>query len=115
MPGPFTLAQIATQLGGRVAGDPDVLISQVGSLERAGRGQISFLSNPKYRSRLSGTGASAVVLDAESETFTTLPRVVCNNPYAYFARVSQLFNPPTTQAAGVHPAACVAPGVRLGA
>jgi UDP-3-O-[3-hydroxymyristoyl] glucosamine N-acyltransferase len=114
MPGPLTLAQIVSQLGGRIAGEPDTLIRQVGSLERAGRGQIAFLSNPKYRSRLAGSGASAVVLGAEAETLTALPRIVCENPYAYFARVSQLFNPPTTQAAGVHPSASVAPTAKLG-
>jgi UDP-3-O-[3-hydroxymyristoyl] glucosamine N-acyltransferase len=114
MRGPFTLAQIVSQLGGRVAGDPDTLIRQVGSLERAGRGQIAFLASPKYRSRLAETGASAVVLGAEAETLSALPRIVCENPYAYFARVSQLFNPAVTQAAGVHPAASVAPTAKLG-
>jgi len=115
MPGPLTLAQIATQFGGRVAGDPGVLIRQVGSLERAGSGQIAFLANPKYRSRLAATGASAVIVGADAEAYTPLPRIVCDNPYAYFARVSRLFNPATTQAAGVHPAAIVAPGASLGA
>ena len=113
MPGPLTLAQIATQLGGRIAGDPGTLIGQVGSLERAGRGQIAFLSNPKYRSQLAATGASAVIVGADAEGLTALPRIVCDNPYAYFARVSQLFNPRTSQAPGVHPAATVAPSARL--
>jgi UDP-3-O-[3-hydroxymyristoyl] glucosamine N-acyltransferase len=115
MAGPFTLAQIASRLGGRIVGDPDVLIRQVGSLEQAGPGQIGFLSNPKYRSRLAATRASAVVLGAEAETYTALARIVCDHPYAYFARVSQLFNAPTRQAEGVHPSATVAPGVALGA
>jgi UDP-3-O-[3-hydroxymyristoyl] glucosamine N-acyltransferase len=115
MPGPFTLAQIATRLGGRIVGDPQTLIRQVGSLERAGRGEIAFLSNPKFRSRLADTGASAVVLSADAEALTALPRIVCDNPYAYFARVSQLFNPRTTQPEGVHPSASVAPGARLAA
>jgi UDP-3-O-[3-hydroxymyristoyl] glucosamine N-acyltransferase len=114
MPGPFTLAQIASQLGGRIAGEPGTLIRQVGSLERAGPGQIAFLASPKYRSRLAGTAASAIVLGAEAEAFTALPRIVCDNPYAYFARVSQLFNPSTTQAAGVHPLASVAATAKLG-
>jgi len=70
MPGPFTLAQIASRLGGRIAGDPEILISQVGSLERAGRGQIAFLSNPKYRSKLAATRASAVILAADAEAHT---------------------------------------------
>ena len=112
---PLKLAQIASRLGGRIAGDPDVLIRQVGPLEGAGPGQISFLSSPKHGARLAATRASAVVLGAEAESLTSLPRIVCDNPYAYFARVSQLFNPPFTQPAGVHPAAVLADGVRLGA
>jgi len=115
MRGPLTLGQIATRLGGRVAGDPGVLIRQVGSLESAGEGQIGFLANPKYRSRLAATRASAVVLAAESESLTALPRIVADNPYAYFARVSQLFNPAVLQPEGVHPAASVAASTRLGA
>ena len=115
MGGPFTLAQIASQLGGRISGDPDVLIHQVGSLERAGRGQIAFVSSIKYRARLASTGASAVVLAADAEALTGLPRIVCDDPYSYFARVSQLFNPRVTQEEGVHPSASIAPTARLGA
>jgi UDP-3-O-[3-hydroxymyristoyl] glucosamine N-acyltransferase len=115
MPGPFTLAQIASRLGGRIAGDPEVLIQQVGSLERAGRGQIAFFSGAKYQAMLAGTGASALILGAGAEGLSALPRIVCDDPYSYFARVSQLFNPRVTQAAGVHPTASVAPSARLGA
>ena len=114
MPGPFTLAQIANRLGGRVAGPQEVLIHQVGSLERAGPGQIAFLSNSRFRAQLAGTGASAVVLAADAENLTALPRIVCGDPYSYIARVSQLFNPRITQAVGVHPSASVAPSARLG-
>ena len=94
MPGPFTLGQIASRLGGRVAGDPGTLIRQVGSLEHAGAGQITFLSiRQELQPKLDETRAAAVILAAENEKLTRLPRIVCDNPYAYFARVSQLFNP----------------------
>ena len=115
MSGPLTLAQIASRLGGRVVGDPAILIRQVGSLERAGPGQVAFLSDPRYRSRLAATKASAVLLAAESEALSALPRIVCDNPYAYFARLSQLFNPRVTQATGVHPSAVVSQTAKLGA
>jgi len=115
MPGSLTLAQIAARLGGRIAGDPEVLIRQVGSLARAGPGQISFLSNTRFQAQLAGTGASAVILASDAEAFTSLPRIVCGDPYSYFARVSQLFNPRFTQAVGVHPSATVAASAKLGA
>jgi UDP-3-O-[3-hydroxymyristoyl] glucosamine N-acyltransferase len=114
MPGPFTLGEIAKRLGGRVAGDPHTVINQVGSLERAAAGQISFLSNSKHAAGLSGTRAAAVILAPENEKLTALPRIVCDAPYAYFARVSQLFNPTVVQASGVHPSAVVAKSANLG-
>src|SRR5712664_3807449 len=114
MPGPLTLGEIASRLGGRVAGDPQTRISQVGSLERAGAGQITFLSSARYKTKLATTRAAAVILGPEMEGLTTLPRIVCEHPYAYFARLSQLFNPLTVQAPGVHPSAVVAPTARLG-
>ena len=114
MPGPFTLGQIASRLGGRVAGDPQTLIRQVGSLERAAAGQITFLSNNKNKAKLAETRAAAVILAPENEQLTKLPRIVADNPYAYFARVSQLFNPTVLQPAGVHASAVVSSSAKLG-
>ena len=48
----MTLGEIASRLGGRVAGDPQVLIRQVGSLEHAGPGQITFLASSKHSAKL---------------------------------------------------------------
>ena len=115
MPGPLTLGEIASRLGGRVAGNPQILIRQVGTLERAGAEEIAFFANPRYRSQLERTRAGAVIVAPEAEALTARPRLVADNPYALFARVSQLFNPLLTQAPGVHPSAVVAPGVKLGA
>jgi UDP-3-O-[3-hydroxymyristoyl] glucosamine N-acyltransferase len=114
MPGPFTLGQIVSRLGGRLAGEAGTLIRQVASLEKAEEGEIAFLAAPRLKGQLAATRAAAVVLPPEAEGLTSLPRIVAERPYAYFARVSQLFNPLITQAAGVHPLAYVAPGVRLG-
>jgi UDP-3-O-[3-hydroxymyristoyl] glucosamine N-acyltransferase len=114
MPGPYTLGQLAARLGGRVAGDAETLIRQVGSLERAGAGQVTFFSNRKLHSLLSETRASAVILAPENEKLTRLPRIVADNPYAYFAKVSQLFNATISQEKGVHPSAVVSPKASLG-
>jgi UDP-3-O-[3-hydroxymyristoyl] glucosamine N-acyltransferase len=114
MPGPFTLGQIASRLGGRVAGDPQTLIRQVGSLEHAGAGEITFFSSKRLQAKLGETRAAAVILAPDSEKLTKLPRIVSDNPYAYFARVSQLFNSVLTQAPGVHPSAVVSATARLG-
>jgi UDP-3-O-[3-hydroxymyristoyl] glucosamine N-acyltransferase len=109
----FTLAEIAARFGGRVVGEPGILIRQVGTLERAGEGQIAFLANPRYCSQLAATHAAAVIVAPDAENLTALPRIVCDNPYAYFARVSQLLNPAAPARPGVHAGAHVAAGAQI--
>lgn len=115
MPGPLTLAEIAARLGGRVLGRPDTLIRQVGTLENAGTDQISFLANARYKAQLLASRAGAVILAGEAERLTTLPRIVCDDPYAYFARVSQLLNPAPLVQPRIDPAAQIAAGARIAA
>jgi len=114
MPGPLTLGEIASRLGGRVAGDAQLLIRQVGSLEHAGPDQITFLSDGRHSAKLAATRAAAVILAPENEKLTARPRIVAEKPYAYFAKVSQLFNATVQQEPGVHPSAVVAKSAKLG-
>ena len=55
------------------------------------------------------------MLAPESEELTALPRIVADNPNAYFARVAQLFNADLPPAPGVHPDACIAADARIAA
>jgi UDP-3-O-[3-hydroxymyristoyl] glucosamine N-acyltransferase len=114
MAGALTLGEIAARLGGRVSGDAATRVAQVASLERAGAGTITFLSDPKHRAKLAATKASAVIVAPDGEALTALPRIVSESPYLYFARVSQLFNPLTSQPPGVHPSAVLGANVALG-
>ena len=77
----FTLAEIAARFGGRIVGDPGILIRQVGTLARAGEGEIAFLANPRYRTQLAASRASAVIVAPDAEPLTALPRIVCDHPY----------------------------------
>jgi UDP-3-O-[3-hydroxymyristoyl] glucosamine N-acyltransferase len=105
---PHRLADLAAQLGGEVLGEGSTPIFQVAPLESARSGDLSFLTNAKYQNQLATTRASAVILDRESASSTTLPRIVCDNPYAYFARVSGLLNPAYAYSPGVDGRASVA-------
>ena len=108
----FCLSEIVTRLGGELRGDGSTRITQVGSLETAKAGQISFLASIKYRRQLAKTAASAVILaPAEADEARAaglgLPLIVVPNPYAYYARVVALLNPVSTHPRGVHPSAVV--------
>ncbi len=104
---PFTLSEIAAQLGGRIVGNADCRVSQVGSLAAATAEQIAFIAHRRHLGELERTRAGAVILPADFEPYTGLPRIVADDPYLYFARVSQLLNPRAACAPGIDPAAQV--------
>lgn len=103
----YTLREIAERFGGEVVGDAATRVSQVATLHNAGPGTLAFLANPRYAPQLSTTAATALLVGPAMRDATALPRIVCEDPYAYFARVSELFNPPRPARAGVHPGAVV--------
>ena len=106
------LKDLISRLGGEAIGEVPEALTGVGTIDGAGPRNISFLSNPKYRSALAGTSAAAVIVALKDRDLTTLPRIVTDNPYAYFARVAQLFSPVPSFAGGVHPGAVIHPGAR---
>jgi UDP-3-O-[3-hydroxymyristoyl] glucosamine N-acyltransferase len=109
----LTLDEIAARLGGEVVGDAAVAVGGVATLDDAGPGEIAFLANPKYRARLATTRAAAVILGPADRDATQIPRIVSDNPYAYYARTVTLFNPPRAAVAGVHPLAAVDPSASV--
>lgn len=111
----YSLRDIAARFGGEVRGDAEVTVDQVATLESAAGRQISFLANPKYRRKLETTHAAAVIVGRDAADWGRLPRIVCDDPYAYFARLSAFLNPPAAVTPGVHPSAAVDPTARVDA
>ncbi|MCG6934189.1 MAG: UDP-3-O-(3-hydroxymyristoyl)glucosamine N-acyltransferase [Gallionella sp.] len=111
----YRLSEIAERLGGRVLGRAETRISQVATLEAAKPEHISFLTNSKYRAKLDLTRAGAVILGEADAEATGLPRIISDNPYAYFARVSALLNPMPEVKPGIDPGAFIGPGAKIDA
>ncbi|HEV8552253.1 MAG TPA: UDP-3-O-(3-hydroxymyristoyl)glucosamine N-acyltransferase [Casimicrobiaceae bacterium] len=111
----ISLRQLAERCGAELAGDGDVVIDRVATLDSAGEGAIAFLSNPRYRGRLAGTRASAVIVAPGDAQATALPKLVTANPYAAYARVAAILHPPRAPAPGVHTTAVVAGSARVAA
>lgn len=110
----YTLREIVEQLGGELTGgDGDIVISRVASLQNAQPGQLSFLTDLKYRALLDNTQASAIVIGLEHREATSLPRIVTQNPYAYFAKVSALLNPQPSFSRMIHETAVVAHSTKV--
>ncbi|MDP2155445.1 MAG: UDP-3-O-(3-hydroxymyristoyl)glucosamine N-acyltransferase [Sulfuricella sp.] len=105
----YRLGAIVERFGGELVGDADVVVRQVAPLSSALSWHISFLSNPKYRRQLQNCGAGAVIMGVAERDATNLPRILSDNPYAYFAKVSALLNPRHAEAPGIHSTAIVDP------
>jgi len=109
----YRLADIAARFGGLVMGDADTRVQQIGTLEKATAGQIAFLANAKYHHQLQGSKASAVILSNADADATAIPRIVCDNPYSYFARLSAFLNPLPECVPGIHSSAVIGKGTQI--
>lgn len=108
-----SLGSIAERFGGELIGDRNIPITQVATLDLAQSCHLSFLSQPQYRSQLEKTKAGAVILGREARDLTSLPRIVCDDPYVYFAKVSAFLNPVKTPPPGIHTGAVIAASARV--
>ena len=109
----YRLGEIVERFGGELIGDANIVIKQVAPLSTAQPEHISFLANTKYRHQLQTCGAGALILAVAERDATTLPRILSDNPYAYFAKVSALLNPRPTEAPGIHPTAVIDDGTTI--
>lgn len=89
----IALGQIIEHLGGRLNGDPAVKISGLASLALASPDQISFVSNPKYEQQISASQAACLIVSPKLEVLahTRGACIVVDEPYLYFAQLTQLW------------------------
>jgi UDP-3-O-[3-hydroxymyristoyl] glucosamine N-acyltransferase len=104
---------LAVRFGLGLRGEPDLRVSRVGTLSHAGRGALSFLANPRYRRQMQSTHATAVLVAAEHAVDCPVAALIDPNPYLAYARIADLLHPQAPPAAGIHPSAVVAAGVRV--
>ncbi|MDB5800655.1 MAG: lpxD [Rhodocyclales bacterium] len=103
----LNIRQIVEALGGELVGDGDITVSQVAPLERATAAEIGFVAHAKYRKALESTQAGALILPRALADAWDGTRIIADDPYLYFARVTQLLNPVVNPYLGVHPTAVV--------
>ncbi len=109
----YSLREITERFGGKVDGDAAVKVQQVATLESATPDAIAFFANERYSPQLKSTRAGAVIVGASVRAAISIPCIVCANPYAYFARVSALFNPALAARPGIHASAVVDSSARI--
>ena len=87
-----TLGEIASFLHGKVIGDPEVVIEDIRGIDEAGRGDLTFIANPKYLKSIETTKASAILVSPQIER-DDRNLIVVDDPYIALGRVLGLFYP----------------------
>jgi UDP-3-O-[3-hydroxymyristoyl] glucosamine N-acyltransferase len=108
------LGSIVALLGGELHGEAELEIEGLASLELASSQQLSFLSHPRYISQLASTQAACVIVGPNMRAQAMLRGacIVTEQPYLYFARVTQVWKQHLPQNARprLHPSAVVEHG-----
>jgi UDP-3-O-[3-hydroxymyristoyl] glucosamine N-acyltransferase len=90
----FTINQIAAMLGGQVQGDGNEKISMLAKIQDAKKGQLAFLSNPKYEQYIYTTQASVVIVKKDfvprKEITTNL--LLVDDPYSSFTALLEEYH-----------------------
>jgi UDP-3-O-[3-hydroxymyristoyl] glucosamine N-acyltransferase len=114
----ITLKELADTLGAELHlgenGSQEDIVDSLATLAKAGNGQISFLSNSKYRSHLADSKAQAVILHPDELSHCTRSALVMQNPYVGFALAAQLLDTTPRAAHDISPKAVIADDVELG-
>jgi len=87
----YTLAELASHVGGKLDGDEHHKVSAIANLATAKKSDLSFLSSDKYSKVLASSQAGCVLLkQADAETFSG-NKIIVDDPYFSYASLSVLF------------------------
>ena len=113
----LTADVIATEVGGRLVGDPDAKVRGIAPLDRARDEELSFLSSPKYAALFADSQAGVVLVTPEllDSPGTARARIVVAKPHdALLSLIPRFYRVPVAEP-GIHEAAVIGRGARLGA
>jgi len=111
--GGWLLSELARSVGGRVEGDANRRVFGVATLEDAGPDDLSFLTNPRYRSALARSRAGAVLVGPGAGV-DGRDLLVAPDPYLALAEILDRMHPAPRPAPGVSADARIGPGATLG-
>jgi UDP-3-O-[3-hydroxymyristoyl] glucosamine N-acyltransferase len=108
---------IVAALGGEFHGDVNRIIDGLAPLDSAQSQHLSFLSHPKYQKQLANSLAGCVIVSPQFQAMAIARGdcIITEQPYLYFARVTQLWKKSLAQEArkAIHPSAIIDPQAQV--
>ena len=113
----FTINQIAAMLSGEVRGDGQEKINMLAKIQDAKKGQLAFLSNPKYEQYIYTTQATAVIVKKDfvprKEVSSSL--ILVDDPYSSFTALLEEYHKMVSfQKTGIEQPSYVGEGTTIG-
>lgn len=110
----LSIKDIARLVDGKIEGDDTLFVTGVAKIEEAKKGELSFISNPKYAKFIDSTEAAVVLVNNEfPKTLKTVIRT--ENPYVAFLTIlKKLYPPVSTIEAGIHASAIIHQSSKIG-
>jgi len=115
----YSLAELCERVGGSLVGDASYQVSGIADLACATESELGFLSSDKYVSTLASSKAGCVLLKASHSEEFSGNKIVVEDPYLAYAKISRLFEtrhdaPSQPGQAYVDSTATLGENVRLG-
>lgn len=108
------IQELAKRLEAQVDPEADLEITGIATIEEAGEGHVTFLSNERYEKFMETSLASAVFVSPDYEGGIRAVALRTPNPYLAFSRAIDLFYEGPSVPATVHPTAVLGEDVELG-
>ncbi|MFC2171972.1 UDP-3-O-(3-hydroxymyristoyl)glucosamine N-acyltransferase [Acidobacteriota bacterium] len=106
----YKLEELARLVGGKVEGDGAVEISAINTLDQAGGGELSFVTNPRYRKLGLKSKAEALLVPAGTAWPGTKALIAHEEPYLALAKLLEVFFPDESPPRGIDPTSVIGEG-----
>ena len=110
-----TLGDAAAALGLTYKGDPSLTLNRLAPISMAETGDLSFIAQKKFVKSLSASDASAIICPRDWVGDYAGAVLFSDEPYADFARATNLFDNRPSPSGRVHSSAVIAKTAQLGA
>jgi UDP-3-O-[3-hydroxymyristoyl] glucosamine N-acyltransferase len=108
----LTVAELAKQLAGEVAGDAAATLTGFAQIDKAGAGDLTFAENAEYFAAAEASAATAIICGKDSASDKKI-LIRVTNPRVAFAKTLAIFFPEPKFAAGIHPSAVIAQSAQV--
>jgi UDP-3-O-[3-hydroxymyristoyl] glucosamine N-acyltransferase len=112
----YSLADLATFVGGTPLGDAQTRVTALASASAAQSEHITFaVDTRRAKEAANCTAGIVIVREQDASVFSSRALLIHANPYFAYAKLAQHFTPRAVAKAGIHPSAVIEPSARVDA